>query len=356
MPNKSIVYFKEINKKDLGQLKLGLKELLKHAQVFSKFKKNEIVPIKLTFGEKGNKTFCSPELVKIVADKVKAHGAKPYLTDSNVLYHGSRTNAVDHTNLAYEHGFTPDKCGAPIVIADGLYSENFAEIPYKGKRLTSLKVATSILKTDSIVGLAHFTGHMLTGFGGAIKNIGMGLANRAGKQIQHSSVKPKILTSKCVMCGRCIEVCPIEAISEVNKKANIDQNKCIGCCDCIVACRYGAVSINWAEDVRIFEERMVEYADGILKRFKNKYFLNLLTNITKECDCIETGTEGIVEDIGILASEDCLAIDKASLDLVLAKTKDDVFKKAHPLADYTRQLEYGSEAGLGSLEYELLKI
>ncbi|MFH1283154.1 MAG: DUF362 domain-containing protein [bacterium] len=353
---RSFVYFKEIKSNDLGALKNGLKQLLKDAPFFEKTRKKELIPIKLTFGEKGNKGYPNPSLVKVIVDKIKANGAKPFLTDSNVLYHGARTNAVDHINMAYEHGFLPNVCGAPIIIADGIFSENSKEIPVDGKALSSIKVPASILSIDSIIGLAHFTGHMLTGFGGAIKNIGMGLANRAGKQVQHSSVKPKIYPSKCVYCKKCVEVCPVNAIDEKNQKAEIDQAKCIGCADCIAACRFSAVEINWAVDVEKLEERMVEYAYGILKRIKNSFFINILTLITKECDCLETGTERIVEDIGIVASTDAVALDKASLDLVLERTKTDIFKEAHPNSDYKRQLTYGAQIGLGNLEYDLIKL
>lgn len=356
MSGKSTVLFKETKSRDLGTLKKALKALLKENPFFDGLRKSEIVPVKLTFGEKDNKGYPNPELIKVLVDKLKSKATKPYLTDSNVLYHGSRTNAVDHLNLAYEHGFTPQVCGAPLIIADGVFSENAKEVPVKGKHLSSVKIPATLLSIDSLVGVAHFTGHMLTGFGGAIKNIGMGLASRAGKQVQHSCIKPDILKEKCTLCRKCIEFCPVKAITEKDEKAFIDEAACIGCGDCIAACRFAAVNINWEADVRGIEERIVEYAWGILGLFKRKYFINLLYTVTVECDCMETGTEGIVEDIGILGSDDPVALDKACLDLVLERADKDVFKKVHPKADYKRKLEYACEIGLGNSEYELVVI
>jgi len=356
MAGTSTVYFVETNSRELGRLKVALKKLMKSLPFFGKLKQREIVPFKLHFGEKGNRGHWHPELVKVCVDKVRSCAAKPFLTDTNVLYHGGRTNAVDHLMTAYEHGFSIDACGAPLIIADGLFSENVVELPYAGKHCAAIKAAGSVLTNDSLLVLTHFTGHMLTGFGGAIKNVGMGLAGRAGKQVQHSSVKPQVIAKKCVLCRRCIEACPVQAIRDDGRSAVIDQSVCVGCGDCVAACRFAAIEINWEADVKDLQERMVEYAAGILARLKNVCCITLLTTITKECDCLETGTAGMVEDIGIIASDDPLAVDQAGFDLVMQRADGDVFKKAHPRADYLRQLEYAVEVGLGSRAYKLTRL
>jgi uncharacterized Fe-S center protein len=264
-------------------------------------------------------------------------------------------NAVDHLNLACEKGFTQEKVGAPFIIADGLSGLDGREFKVDYKHVKKIKVPSLVGIVDNLIVLSHVTGHILASFAGAIKNVGMGMSCRSGKQIQHSSVKPSVIPKKCVMCGACIEICPVSAISKKNEKAFIDSKLCVGCGECLCACLYDAVAVNWKEDVNVFCERMVEYTLAILSKFKNKFFINFAFDITKECDCIAAVNEPIIcQDLGVLASSDILALDKATLDLLT--NKEDVFYKAQKHNVAPEQLKYASQLSLGSLDYELVKL
>ena len=355
--NLSTVFFISVqNSKDTGKLSASFKKLLRTIPWKEIFPSKFIVGIKMHFGEKDNCGYVPAPIIKNLVDKLKSSNTKPFITDTNVLYHGQRTNSIDHLNLAREHGFSLSTCGAPVIIADGLFGENVFEIPYNGKHCEKLKTAGILKNLHGFVSVAHYTGHMVTGFGGTLKNVGMGLANRAGKQIQHSSIKPSVIEKTCTYCKKCIAVCPVQAIVPQNNKAFINSDTCIGCADCIVACQFKAIEITWGESFNITEEKMVEYAAGIIRHIPHTYFINFAVHITKECDCLAKDDPSIVDDIGILASADPVALDKATLDLVLKKAGNDIFKTAHPDTDYHRQLEYASQIGLGSLEYKLEEI
>lgn len=354
---KPTVYFTPvINSKDTSTLIGSFKKILRVIPWQTIFPGKFIIAVKLHFGEKNNTGHIPPPVLKSLTDKLKAHHLKPFLTDTNVLYHGGRTNAVDHLLLASDHGFTRKTCGAPIIIADGLLGENIHEIPFNGKHCKILKIAGILKHLHGMVSVAHYTGHMLTGFGGTLKNIGMGFANRAGKQIQHSAIKPSIIEKSCTFCKNCMAVCPVHAIQEKNKKAVIDKNTCIGCADCVIACQFKAIEITWKESIPVTEEKMVEYAAGIIKHIPYTYFINFAVRITKECDCLAQNDPPVVDDIGILASADPVALDKATLDLVNKEAGNDIFKKLHPESDYHRQLSYAEELRLGSLDYSLEEI
>jgi len=220
------------------------------------------------------------------------------------------------------------------------------------KHLKEAKVASGVVDIDYILGLAHVTGHMQTGLGACIKNIGMGCASRAGKLQQHENVLPEVLSEKCTGCGLCVRWCPAAAIVIRDKKATIDSGRCVGCGECTVACRVGAIDIKWSEDLRNLQEKMVEYACAALKG-KKSGFINFLTKITKDCDCMAKDDPRIVPDIGILASNDPVAIDRATADLLIKTAGCDKLKEVHPETDWNIQLDYASRAGLGSVEYEL---
>ncbi|MBD3272367.1 MAG: DUF362 domain-containing protein [Elusimicrobia bacterium] len=354
---KPIVLFKPIHQsKDTVRLAADFKQFIRQISWEKYFPRQYLIGIKLHFGEKNNTGHIPSPVIKVLADKLKSLKHKPFLTDTNVLYHGGRTNTVDHLILASQHGFSLEKSGVPVIIADGLTGEHVHEIPFSGKHCTTIKAAGIIRHLHGLVSVAHYTGHMLTGFGGTIKNIGMGLANRAGKQIQHSAIKPSVLPRSCTFCKQCIRICPVHAITESNKKAVIDQNTCIGCGDCIVACQFKAIDITWEESIPVTEEKMAEYATGIIRSIPHSYFINMAVRITKECDCMAGDDPSVVEDIGVLGSPDPVALDKATLDLVNAKAGKDIFKILHPESDYLRQLNYAAELGLGSLSYELKEI
>jgi uncharacterized Fe-S center protein len=331
--------------------------LIKESQLCDDLKKGELVPIKLHMGEKGNTGHVDSRVVKALIDKVKSKAAKPFLTETNVLYQGKRVNAVDHLMLAAEHGFDPVSLGAPVIIADGLWGENAMEVEIGKKHFSTVTIARPVMYFDTLISIAHVTGHMLTGFAASVKNMGMGLASRTGKLRQHSNIKPQIIENNCVLCRRCIEHCPAGAIVVKNNRAFIRPDICIGCGDCISACAFGAVADNYGEDATILSEKMVEYAYGVLLNVKQKIFFNFAVHVTKNCDCMAKNEPSIVKDIGIFASQDPVACDKAAADMVVANAGEDVFKKVYPQADqYLHQLTYAEQIGLGRMEYELVEI
>ncbi|MFH1621686.1 MAG: DUF362 domain-containing protein [Candidatus Omnitrophota bacterium] len=346
----SKVYFKQIQ--DSESKKTALSQIIKNMPVFEK---NSFVAIKITIGDKNCRLFLKPELVAMVVEELKRQGARPFVFDTSVMYQGKRANAVDHLNLAYDKGFTPENIKAPFIIADGLFGADGREFMVNYKNIKKIKVPSFVGIIDNLIVLSHITGHIMAGYAGAIKNVGMGMSSRSGKQVQHSSVKPHIISKKCVMCGACIEMCPVKAISEKDDKACIDSKVCVGCGECICACRFDAVSINWKTDIKLFGERMVEYACGVLSRFKTKFFINFAFDITKECDCMAAINEPtICKDLGILASRDIVAIEKASLDLLTRE--EDIFYKAQKNNIGLEQFNYANSLFLGSLDYELVKL
>lgn len=321
------------------------------------FAADEYTAIKIHFGEKNNIGHIKPDWIKTYLDLIKKTGTKAFLTDTNTLYKGERQNAVDHLMQAYEHGFSIDKLGIPIIIADGLLSKNFSEVAIDGHHFKSVKIANDILHSDSLVVLSHLTGHILSGFGAAIKNLAMGAAPRSGKKIQHADIKPAVDFEKCTACSVCIKWCPKDAIVIYDGVAKIDLEKCYGCAECIATCRHGAIRSDHDSSSRAIQEKMAEYTLGAVSNKENKVcYFNFLTHITKECDCINKAQDKVCEDIGILASYDPVAIDKASVDLLSQKADEDLLVKLWPENDYNVQLDYAEKIGLGSKEYELIEI
>jgi hypothetical protein len=287
---------------------------------------------------------------------IKKKGARPFLFDTTVIYKGERQNAVDHMNLAERKGFNHSKVGAPFIIADGVFGSDGKEFALHSKNINKIRVPSFIGMVDSLVVISHATGHIVSRYAGAIKNVAMGMSCRPTKQIQHSSLKPSVISAKCTACGACIAICPVNAIAFVGgKSASIDQKACIGCGECLCACKFDAVSVNWHEDPQIFCKRMVEVANFILSKFKNKLFITFALDMTKECDCISTKDEEVMaSDIGILASSDIVSLDKATADLIAANKKTDYFTSAPEL--YGPMLEYAAQKGMGSLDYNLLTV
>ena len=346
----SEVYFK--NTSDSESRGQALCSILEKLPVYPK---GSFVAIKITIGDKDSRLYLKPELVAKVVEEVKRQGAKPFVFDTNVIYSGQRMNAVDHLNLAYEKGFTQDKIKAPFIIADGLFGSDGREFTTDFKHIKKIKTPSFVGVVDNLIVLSHITGHIMTAYAGAIKNVSMGISSRSGKQMQHSSVRPRVTSKKCVMCGACIDICPVDAISKNNDKALINSKVCLGCGECLCVCLYDAISVNWKEDFKIFCERLAESATGILSKFKNKFFINFAFDITKECDCIAKIDEPkICQDLGILASSDILAIEKATVDLL--NKNEDVFYKAQNNNFYLDQLNYGAKLKLGSLDYKLIKL
>jgi len=332
MPKESNVYFKKLIKDD---------SILKIYENISKNVKGNI-GLKVHFGEKNNKYFIKPNLMKSLVRQLDAT-----FIETNVLYVSDRRYTDSHLKLAKEHGFTY----APIDILD-----DAGEVHYKvdGNHFNKVKLGKNIEKYDTIISLAHFKGHALSGFGGAIKNIGMGLAAIAGKMDQHASTIPIFKPSKCVECGTCVPECPGNAISLSPLK--IDSKKCIGCGKCIGICPEKAFRVPWGSTKsNRFMERLVEYAKGVMQ-YINVVFINVLMNISKDCDCMSHAHEPFVEDIGILASEDIVAIENASYDLVDKHLdSDDAFKEVNNVKA-RKQIEYAHSLGMGNKEYNLIEV
>lgn len=349
---KSVVYFSKIKSRDVKERAVSLKRLIEAADPFSGYKKDEVIPVKITIGDSQCVYHVSPELVKIVISELKAKKTRPFLFDTNVIYKGERQNAVDHLTLANNKGFGHSKIGAPFIVADGLLGQDGKEYNIDSSYINKIKTPSFVGMVDSLVVLSHVTGHILSGYAGAIKNVAMGMSCKPTKQVQHSSVKPSVTENKCTGCGCCIAVCPASAISLKNGRAFINHEACIGCAECLCVCKFDAIGVNWHEDVFIFSKRLADTAEFILSKFKNKFFINFMFDVTKECDCISAKNEQIItQDLGILASTDPLGLDKATTDLI--NQREDVFLKAQGRGEYNDMFKYAAQKKLGNLEYDL---
>jgi hypothetical protein len=352
---KSKVYF--IPLKDgantLEQAK-AMEKLYDFAKVSELILKNDFVAIKVHLGEEGNTTYIKPEVIKPVVDKVTEKSENVFLTETSTLYKGERHNAIKHTLLAHKRGFGMDKMGVPFIMSDGLLGNTEGKVIIDGELHKEVNVANEILSTDVLLVISHATGHIVTGIGACLKNLGMGLASRKGKRAQHSAMKPAIKAS-CIFCKKCIEWCPEDAIIEKEKKAWIVEDKCVGCGECLTVCRFDSVSFDWQAEAGFTQRSMAEHALGIVTNRKCFHF-NFLVDMTKDCDCWNVPQEKVIPDIGILASSDPVAIDKASLDLTVEMNKKSIAELSYPKQNALIQIEHGAKIGLGSLEYELVKV
>ncbi len=332
---------------------------------------SEMVAVKVHFGDDGTTRYIRPRFSREVVDRVKARGGKPFLTDTSTLYVGPRSTAPSHLELAIRNGFGFAQVDAPLIIADGLRSRDYEEVEVGLQHFDRVRVAAAAHQADALVCISHFKGHLLAGFGGTLKNLSMGLATRSMKQQMHASVRPRLDDSDtCVGCGECEEICPAEAVEIRDGQAWFDEDECQGCAECITTCPERAISILWNERPSAVQEKMVEVATGVLKskRLKSVFF-NFLIEVTPDCDCFPFSDTPIVQDVGILASHDPVAIEQASVDLVnqqagLPNSKltdamspgDDKFRDLYPKVDWQRQLEYAEELGLGTRRYELIDV
>ncbi len=339
---------------DEDKLERMLLQLIREKKLLNFIAAKDMVAVKTHFGEQGSDGFVRPHFLRGLGELVKRKNGKPFLTETSTLYLGRRSNAVDHLHQAYEHGFTPQETGMPIIMADGLLGDEELEVAISGRHYRSVKIATLAVKVQGLVVVSHFTGHVAAGFGAALKNLGMGLASRRGKLLQHSTVTPTIRAKKCTACGNCVRWCPASAISVgAEGIAVIDSKKCIGCAECLAVCRFDAVGFNWSESYEVLQEKIAEHALGVVETKRGKaLYINFLTRITKDCDCMDR-YEPVCPDIGILVGSDPLALDTASLDLVETRL-------GRPFAELSyripmrRQLEHARSIGLGSSDYELL--
>ncbi|MCK4797652.1 MAG: DUF362 domain-containing protein [Spirochaetes bacterium] len=349
------VYFSSIENKKSDSPLNKIKQLLNKCNVSKLFKKDELIAIKVHFGELGNTSFIRPIYLRPVIEILKNIQVKPFLTDTNTLYVGMRTNSVDHLHNAFVNGFNYSTLQVPVVIADGLRGENTQTIEVNLDLLKNVKLANDIINADGMIVISHFKGHEVSGFGGAIKNISMGCASRQGKLVMHSQTKPVVKQKFCTACGRCVSNCQVGAI-KIKEKAFITK-KCVGCTRCIAICPENAISIQWNESAGNTQRKMVEYAYGLNKALKSKIiYINILMSMSPACDCYPGNDKPVANDIGFLASCDPVAIDKASYDLVIKEANEDPFKKIYPDIDPDIQFEHTQKIGFGSVEYKLVKI
>ncbi len=318
---------------------------------------DDFAALKIHFGEVKNTGYIKPGWLTALIWEIRQKTPRAFLTDSNTLYVGNRSNSVDHIRLAWSHGFTAEAVGIPVIIADGLIGHDMGEARGGRPGTPSAKIASGILDADALVCLSHVTGHVQTGLGAAIKNLGMGCASRAGKLDQHSVVHPRVNAKQCRNCSICFDFCPADAIVQEEGHVAIDPAKCTGCGECLVVCKPGAIKMKWDEDSRRLQEKVAEYASLVHRHFKGKAaYLNFLLKITKDCDCMARDQPRIVPDIGILASLDPVAVDTATAELVIERGgRKDAFRKGYDI-DWSVQLAHGEKMGLGRREYELVEL
>jgi len=317
---------------------------------------NRTVALKLHVGEPGTVTFVPPAVAAALVRLMKDAGAIPFLTDTAVLYKSPRGNAVGHARVAAEHGFGADRIGAPFVAADGLIGSDEVELPFDGRHHDTVAVASAIAHARSLVVLSHVTGHLGTGLAAALKNLGMGCASKKAKLKQHHGQQPRIATVDCIACGECAEWCPADAIA-VHDAAAIDPSRCIGCGECVTVCPEGAVKFDWSIMGRELQERIVEHAAALTRSKPGRIgYVTAAMAITKDCDCMGRAQPPLVEDIGLLASTDPVAIDSAALSLFRGRDARGLEALSYPEQDGTVQLLYAEALGLGSCRFELVEV
>lgn len=343
--------------------------LLERAGAGSLDYKDKFSAIKIHFGEPGNLAYIRPNYVSVVSAFIKARGGRPYLTDANTLYTGKRANAVDHLESAHRNGFSYMTTGCEVLIADGLKGTDYREIEINQKHCKTAKIGTGIADADIIVSMNHFKGHEMTGFGGALKNLGMGSGSRGGKLEMHSASKPKMVREKCVSCGMCVKNCSQNAIHlDEERKAVINYELCIGCGQCVAVCMFDSAQVEWNESAVTCTEKISEYTLAVLKD-KQHFHINFIMSVSPNCDCWNNNDVAIVHDIGIAASFDPVALDMASVDMVnnavaargsvLERTNytgGDKFKHIYPNTDWRAGIDHAVAIGLGSAAYELIQV
>lgn len=369
---KAKVYYSDFRARPGLNLLDKLKILMKKAGIENIDFNEKFAAIKIHFGEPGNLSFLRPNYAKAVADVVKELGGKPFLTDCNTLYVGRRKNALDHIEAAYENGFSPFSTGCQVIIADGIKGTDEALVPINLEYIKEAKIGQALVDADVIISLTHFKGHECTGFGGALKNLGMGGGSRAGKMEMHSAGKPAINPQKCKSCGACLRNCAHSAISfDDNNKACIDKSKCVGCGRCIGACNFNAVRSMNDESNDILNAKIAEYTYAILKD-KPHFHISLVVDVSPNCDCHSENDMPIIPDVGMFASFDPVALDMACVDAANKQVAiegshlgeqlkknikaEDNFGISHPDTNWRTCLEHAEKIGMGTREYELIKI
>lgn len=322
------------------------------------FRENDFTAVKVHVGEGGNTTYIKAPCFKGLVDELLKIKTKPFITDTSTLYTGRRHNAIDHCILADEHGFNNKHLGAPFIPPDGLFGNSEIAVRIDGELNREVSVAGDIVRCQSILALSHFTGHPATCAAASLKTIGMGCTSRKGKMRQHSVLKPHV-KENCRLCGECRDNCPVEAITLGDIKAHIDHDKCIGCAECLAVCRFNAVTFDWGAENEALQKNIAEHALGVLQdKTERAVFYNFVMSVAKDCDCMKTADiDLVIDDIGILASTDPVAVDQASLDMTEQKGQKQLEelignKKLLP----EPLLEHAEKLNLGSRQYQLLEI
>ncbi len=373
---KAKVYFTDFRTKANGDgLPTKLKKLIKKAGIADLDLDGKFVAIKLHFGEMGNISYLRPNYARAVVDVVKELGGKPFLTDCNTMYPGSRKNAIEHLYCAWENGFTPLTVGCPIIIGDGLKGTDDIEVPVVGgEYVEKAKIGRAIMDADIFISLTHFKGHEMTGFGGAIKNIGMGCGSRAGKTEQHISGQPVVDEELCRGCKKCMAQCANNGLifNEETRKMQIDKEHCVGCGRCLGACNFDAINFEDFHAPLLLNRKMAEYTKAVIDG-RPHFHISLVVDVSPNCDCHCENDAPILPNIGMFVSTDPLALDQACVDACLAATpmpgsqlhdhihapgfcdKHDHFRNSTPESEWQSCLEHAEKIGVGTRDYELIK-
>ena len=365
----SKVYFTDFRATPRENLPKKLARLVKQAGMLEGIDfANKYTAIKIHFGEPGNLSYLRPNYSKVVIDLIKEQGGRVFLTDCNTLYVGRRKNALDHLDAAYENGYNPFTTGCHVIIADGLKGTDETLVPIDGDYVKEAKIGRAIMDADIVISMSHFKGHESTGFGGALKNIGMGCGSRAGKMEMHSAGKPCVRQKKCIGCGACTKVCAHSAITIDNKLASIDHNKCVGCGRCIGICPMDAVRPANDESNDILNCKIAEYSLAVLKDRPHSP-ISFVMDVSPYCDCHAENDAPIIPDVGMFASFDPVALDMACADAANAQpvignsrlgeqphVHHDHFTDNHPETNWMSAIDHAVKLGLGTKEYELIKI
>jgi len=374
---KAKVYFTDFRTKAFGDgLPTKLKKMIKKAGIGEIDMDGRFVAIKMHFGEMGNISYLRPNYAKAVADLVKELGGRPFLTDCNTMYPGKRKNALEHLECAWENGFTPLTVGCPVLIGDGLKGTDDIEVPVQGgEYVEKAKIGRAIMDADVFISLTHFKGHEMTGFGGTIKNIGMGCGSRAGKTEQHSGGKPDIDEEKCVGCRACLKECANDALhfDEEAKKTRINHDNCVGCGRCLGACNFDAISFGLDSAVCDLNRKMAEYTKAVVDG-RPQFHISLIVDVSPNCDCHGENDVPILPNLGMLASVDPLALDQACVDACLkaaplpgsqlaenlakggCAAHHDHFSNCGPESEWKTCMDHAEKIGLGTREYELIVV
>ncbi len=378
---KSKVYFTNLRTVPGNDLLTKLERLIRRAGIADIDFEGKFTAIKIHFGEPGNMAYIRPNYAARVVDVVRSLGGKPFLTDANTLYSGGRSNAVDHLNAAMENGFNRIGAHADVIIADGLKGTDYKEVPCGGAYCPAPKIGAAIADADIVISMNHFKGHEQAGFGGALKNLGMGSASVGGKLELHSSSQPTINLENCIGCRICEKYCRHGAVTVVDKKAVIDYSKCVGCGQCVAVCQKAAAVVKDYDTSDVLNSKIAEYAYAVVNG-KPSFHISFIMNVSPNCDCWNHNDTAIVPDLGIAASFDPVALDCACADLVKAapslmgnaiSDKDDAheheegcgcghhhhkdedkFHIVHPDTNWEAGVEYGEKIGLGCRDYELV--